>query len=156
MSFVAEFNSLPLEALVKKFSHQRFEPNGMTSNPDIPFAKSIVDYVFRWMALQFIQGYREAQVGGKQQPELGIPGLEDEEKRRINRPVPGLLSLNTDTEMVVERSKSGNGGNGHGPSPTQTFVNQQDAPSCPNCGHLAVRNGACYKCLNCGESLGCS
>jgi len=147
---------VPLEALVRKFSHQRFEPSGFTKNSELRNVSSITDYVFRWMALQFIQGYREAQVGGKQQPELGIPGLEDEEKRRINRPVPGLLSLNTDTEMVVERSKSGNGGNGHGPSPTQTFVNQQDAPSCPNCGHLAVRNGACYKCLNCGESLGCS
>jgi len=147
---------VPLEALVRKFSHQRFEPSGFTKNSELRNVSSITDYVFRWMALQFIQGYREAQVGGKTQPELGIPGIEEEEKRRVNRPVPGLLSINTDADMVAERPKSGNGGNGHSPAPNQTFVNQQDAPSCPNCGHLAVRNGACYKCLNCGESLGCS
>ena len=141
---------VPLEALVRKFSHQRFEPSGFTKNPELRNASSITDYVFRWMALQFISGYRQAQAGARQ-PELAIPGLEEEEKKRINRPVPRLLPMASDSDLIAQ-PVSGPGAALH----SQTFVNQQDAPSCPNCGHIAVRNGACYKCLNCGESLGCS
>src|SRR5205814_2684306 len=66
---------VPLEALVKKFSHQRFEPSGFTKNPDIRNASSITDYVFRWMALQFIPGYREANSPNRNQQERPMPGL---------------------------------------------------------------------------------
>jgi len=154
---------VPLEALVKKFAHQRFEPSGFTKNPDIRNASSITDYVFRWMATQFIPGYRDAMAPGRNQPELSMPGLMDEVKKKINRPVPEL-PIAEDTDIV--EIKAGNG-NGHGNKPVvaeqanRTFSGalahfQQDAPTCPSCGHVAVRNGACYKCLNCGESLGCS
>jgi ribonucleoside-diphosphate reductase alpha chain len=151
---------VPLEALVKKFAHQRFEPSGFTKNPDIRNASSITDYVFRWMALQFIPGYRAAVAANRAQPELAMPGLLEEEKKRLNRPVRELpIAEDNDAPDV----KSGNGnGNGHHATATVKSLNdsiahfQQDAPTCPNCGHVAVRNGACYKCLNCGESLGCS
>jgi ribonucleoside-diphosphate reductase alpha chain len=152
---------VPLEALAKKFAHQRFEPSGFTKNPEIRNAASITDYVFRWLALQFVPGYREALTANRNQPELAMPGLIDEVKKKINRPVPEL-ALSEDTDTV--ELKSGNG-NGHGPAAGERVVKnlsdsvahfQQDAPTCPNCGHVAVRNGACYKCLNCGESLGCS
>jgi len=151
---------VPLEALVKKFAHQRFEPSGFTKNPDIRNASSITDYVFRWMAMQFIPGYRAAVEANRAQPELAIPGLIEEEKKRLNRPVRELpIAEENDAPDV----KSGNGnGNGHHADDTVKSLNdavahfQQDAPTCPNCGHVAVRNGACYKCLNCGESLGCS
>jgi ribonucleoside-diphosphate reductase alpha chain len=158
---------VPLEALVKKFAHQRFEPSGFSKHPEIRNASSIIDYVFRWMALQFISGYREAAAGSRNQPELPMPGLLEEIKKKMNRPVPDL-PLSEDTEIIALRpaNDSGNGGhdgngsNSHG----RTFKSlsdaiahfQQDAPTCPNCGHVAVRNGACYKCLNCGESLECS
>ena len=66
---------VPLEALVKKFAHQRFEPSGFTKNPEIRNASSITDYVFRWMAMQFIPGYREAHTPNRNQPELAMPGL---------------------------------------------------------------------------------
>ena len=66
---------VPLEALVRKFAHQRFEPSGFTKNPDVRNATSIIDYVFRWMAVQFIPGYREANGPSRNQPELAIPGL---------------------------------------------------------------------------------
>jgi len=82
---------VPLEALAKKFSHQRFEPSGFTKNPEIRSASSITDYVFRWMALQFIPGYREANAPGTTQPDLPIPGLLEEIKKKVNRPVPELL-----------------------------------------------------------------
>ena len=153
---------VPLEGLVKKLAHQRFEPSGFTRNPDIRNASSIIDYVFRWMACQFVPGYRE-QTGPRSQPELNIPGLEAEERKIMNRPVSDL-PLAEDTDIIPISAITST----HSPGPkkfqplsqanaySSTFVNQHDAPSCPNCGHIAVRNGACYKCMNCGESLGCS
>jgi ribonucleoside-diphosphate reductase alpha chain len=166
---------VPLDALVRKFAHQRFEPSGFTKNPELRNAFSITDYVFRWMALQFIPGYRETNAPNRNQPELAIPGLLEELKKKVNRPVPEL-PLSEDTDIVDLPANGGNGhgnGNGNGHShdhgaKTATAGHkvktlndsvahfQQDAPPCPKCGHVAVRNGACYKCLNCGESLGCS
>jgi ribonucleoside-diphosphate reductase alpha chain len=145
---------VPLETLLKKFAHQRFEPSGFTKNPEIRNASSIIDYVFRWLALQFIPGYRDALIATRNQPDLAIPGLLEAEKKQVNRPVPEL-AISDDTDVVELKS-----GNGHSKRPaltlTSMITNQQDAPTCPNCGNVVVRNGACYKCLNCGESLGCS
>jgi ribonucleoside-diphosphate reductase alpha chain len=158
---------VPLEALVRKFAHVRFEPSGFTKNPDIRNAASITDYVFRWMAVQFIPGFREANAPNRNQPELAIPGLQEEVKKKINRPVPEL-AIADDTDVVEAKTGSHGNGKGHSqpaPAPAARTVKnlsesvahfQQDAPTCPNCGHVTVRNGACYKCLNCGESLGCS
>jgi ribonucleoside-diphosphate reductase alpha chain len=95
-----------------------------------------------------------------------MPDLLEEIKKKVNKPVPDL-PLSDDTEMIEAKSINpfGNGGHhGSGSGHGRTVTNlsdaiahfQQDAPTCPNCGHVAVRNGACYKCLNCGESLGCS
>jgi ribonucleoside-diphosphate reductase alpha chain len=158
---------VPLDVLVRKFAHQRFEPSGFTKHPEIRSASSITDYVFRWMAFQFVPGYREANSPNPNQPELAIPGLLEELKKRINRPVPELSITGDDTDVLEKKGKNGGNGNGdHEPAPAAAkaiaTLNdslahfQQDAPTCPNCGHVAVRNGACYKCLNCGESLGCS
>ncbi len=156
---------VPLEALVRKFAHQRFEPSGFTKNAEIRNAFSITDYVFRWMAFQFIPGYREANAPNRNQPELAMPGLLEEVKKNVNRPVPEL-PISEDTDLLEVKSANATS-NGHAPKPAATARTiktlsesvahfQQDAPTCPNCGHVAVRNGACYKCLNCGESLGCS
>jgi ribonucleoside-diphosphate reductase alpha chain len=146
---------VPLETLLKKFAHQRFEPSGFTKNPEIRNASSIIDYVFRWLALQFIPGYREAITGNRSQQELAIPGLLEEEKKRVNRPVRDL-PIAEDTDVVDVKISNGNGHAHRALTLTSMITNQQDAPTCPSCGHVAVRNGACYKCLNCGESLGCS
>ncbi len=163
---------VPMSALVRKFAHQRFEPSGFTKNPEIRNASSITDYVFRWMAFQFVPGYRETNLPNRNQPELAMPGLLEEVKKKVNRPVPELLPLAEENEVVELQPTALNrpGGNGHGNgktkgrghAPTVKTLNdsvahfQLDAPTCPNCGHVTVRNGACYKCLNCGESLGCS
>jgi ribonucleoside-diphosphate reductase alpha chain len=151
---------VPLDALLRKFAHQRFEPSGFTKNPEIRNAASITDYVFRWMAMQFIPGYREAHTVVRTQPELQMPGLLEEMKRQVNRPVPELpISEDTDV-MNLEIPASGKTHSSKRrtvKSLSESVAHfQQDAPTCPNCGHMAVRNGACYKCLNCGESLGCS
>ncbi len=157
---------VPLEALVRKFAHQRFEPSGFSKNPEIRNASSITDYVFRWLAMQFVPGYRQAHSPMANQPELAMPGLLEAEKKQVNRPVPEL-PLSEDTD-IVDVKPSGSNGNGHSHDKAPTPIRQvktlsdsvahfqQDAPTCPGCGHVAVRNGACYKCLNCGESLGCS
>ena len=151
---------VPLEALMKKFAYQRFEPSGFTKNPEIRNASSIIDYVFRWLALQFQSGYRESQ-DRSQQPELAMPGLLEEVKKKVNRPVSDL-QIADDTEIVIKSAKAN--GKSTAPSTGRVVKNlsdsvkhfMHDAPTCPNCGHVAVRNGACFKCLNCGESLGCS
>jgi ribonucleoside-diphosphate reductase alpha chain len=153
---------VPLDALVKKFAHQRFEPSGFTKNPDIRNASSIIDYVFRWMAMEFIPGYREATNPGRNQPELVMPDLEAEMKKKVNRPVADLPPTGDAQLLAVQRNNGGSSSNGHGRAPIMASLSatiahfQLDAPTCPSCGHVAVRNGACYKCLNCGESLGCS
>ncbi|HVU08371.1 MAG TPA: vitamin B12-dependent ribonucleotide reductase [Verrucomicrobiae bacterium] len=146
---------VPLETLLKKFAHQRFEPSGFTKNPEIRNASSIIDYVFRWLAFQFIPGYREALTTNRSQPELAMPGLIEEIKKKVNRPVPEL-PIAEDTDIVDLKSGKENVHGHRALTLTSMITNQQDAPTCPSCGHVAVRNGACYKCLNCGESLGCS
>jgi ribonucleoside-diphosphate reductase alpha chain len=158
---------VPLEALVKKFAYQRFEPSGFTKNPDIRSATSITDYVFRWLAVQFSPGYREANSPNRSQTELAIPGLLEEVKKKVNRPVPELPISDDDTTIVVAATPplpdvAPTNGKGHTePRAIQSLSDaishfQLDAPLCPNCGHVTVRNGACHKCLNCGESLGVS
>jgi ribonucleoside-diphosphate reductase alpha chain len=156
---------VPLEALVKKFSHQRFEPSGFTKNRDVPVASSITDYIFRWLAFQFLPGYREEHAPNRGQQELPMPDLQEQIRRRVNVSVPDL-PVSDDNGGSAE-------GNGHGSKPApapavpgpaltaaavhrDSFVNQADAPICPTCGSQTVRNGACFRCRNCGESLGCS
>ncbi len=150
---------VPIDALVKKFAHQRFEPSGFTKNPDIRTASSIVDYVFRWLGCQFIPGFREATNPGAGQQELPMKELEEAIKKKVNRPVPELPRVDDVPDSVQAVALEAPKDNGKGRVKTLSdsvshFM--KDAPTCPNCGHIVVRNGACFKCLNCGESLGCS
>ena len=121
---------VPLRVLVDKFSHMRFEPSGFTRNPDIPMAKSIMDYLFRWLATKFLDG--------KAQTEVGVVSRDPQELAEAPAPAP----------KPVESS-------GTGYNMAQGFY-QQDAPSCSDCGAIMVRSGACYKCMNCGSVSGCS
>jgi len=121
---------VPLQALVDKFSHVRFEPSGMTRNPEIRFAKSIVDYIFRWLASKFLSP--EAQY------HAGVNGRELEENGPAEEPSP-----------VEAAPRSA-------PTPFSTIQNQEDAPPCSTCGSIMIRSGACYKCVNCGNTSGCA
>jgi ribonucleoside-diphosphate reductase alpha chain len=129
---------VPLKVLCDKFSHTRFEPSGFTGNPEIPIAKSITDYIFRWLSLKFLP----PEEGAGAQPYL--PGTEPAGPRRAAektveaKPLPGGSS-----------AAPRNGTNG-------TIQRETDAPPCPTCGSITVRNGACYKCTNCGSTTGCS
>jgi ribonucleoside-diphosphate reductase alpha chain len=126
---------VPLQALVDKFSHVRFEPSGMTRNPEIRFAKSIVDYIFRWLATKFLSP--EAQF------HAGVNGRELEDAN-------GQAPLAATADPVVPKPGPVQ------PSPFSTIQNQEDAPPCSTCGAIMIRSGACYKCVNCGNTSGCA
>lgn len=154
---------VPLEALVRKFSHQRFEPSGVTNNKEIRNASSIIDYIFRWLALEFIPGYREEHSQNHGQQELPIPGLQEEIKKRLNKPVPELpieqdseQPQTQDQQKTTPASGSSSSHSNSDQNPSFAFVNQLDAPLCTNCGQVTVRAGSCYTCPNCFTSQGCS
>ncbi len=162
---------VPLEVFVDKFSHMRFEPAGWTSNPDIPNAKSVPDYIFRWLGIRFIPGYREANTP-RRKPDSA--GKEESTAETItSAEVETGLAQATSVEQVTKELQSlvaehidddGSiaGGVHHpqddGPSVrSRQFARfQSDAPACDNCGAITVRNGNCYLCYNCGNSMGCS
>ncbi len=123
---------VPLHTLVDKFSHTRFEPSGFTKNPEIPIAKSIMDYIFRYLASRFMSR-EEKQAAGvilRDEPPAALAQVGD----------------GGSAQVAVERTETSK----------VTFLLQQDAPSCHECGAIMVRNGSCYKCLNCGSTSGCS
>ncbi len=200
---------VPLEVYVGKFSHTRFEPMGHTKNPDIRIAKSIVDYIFRWLGITFIPGYKEANLGlspdsksagsedsiaedrdeaairkreamrASQDEEIGVPAAKSASaasplqatlaptakspnKSAGSGKANGRAPLKAGSSNAAQLQRAGvamkvdlNGGHTL-PNSEQFASFQLDAPSCDNCGAITVRNGNCYLCYNCGNSMGCS
>lgn len=166
---------VPLEVLVNKFSHTRFEPMGHTTNPDIRIAKSLVDYIFRWLGLTFLEGYREehkakADLLASPKSDAGSTPVVKVKSKLTSTPVNGngaevatqssgytkarFIGLGDTVEMTSSGSNpSGSKAESRG---GQFAGFQSDAPSCDNCGSITVRSGNCYLCYNCGNSLGCS
>ncbi|HZR22222.1 MAG TPA: vitamin B12-dependent ribonucleotide reductase [Vicinamibacterales bacterium] len=130
---------VPLQALVDKFSHVRFEPSGMTKNPEIRFAKSIVDYIFRWLASKFLSP--EAQF------HAGVNGRELEDTNGHAEPAQSASAADEPVAAATARQAA---------NPHSTIQNQEDAPPCSTCGSIMIRSGACYKCVNCGNTSGCA
>jgi ribonucleoside-diphosphate reductase alpha chain len=143
---------VPLKVMVNKFSHSRFEPSGFTNNPDIPHAKSVMDYIFRWLSLKF-------EGGDAAQPAAQLPGLD-----RMEEPaVPRAQDASSKMVPLRQEADAPPRGNGNGKSRSQVrdhekvvFQLQSDAPPCSECGSVMVRNGSCYRCINCGSTSGCS
>jgi ribonucleoside-diphosphate reductase alpha chain len=126
---------VPLEALVEKFSHVRFEPSGFTKNSEIPYAKSITDYIFRWLASKFLSAEHQEAVGVQ----------------------PSESSLKPGRAPVSLAAARPSGGEGAAASVAPgAFRTQIDAPPCHYCGSIMTRNGSCYRCANCGSTSGCS
>ena len=208
---------VPLRDLVNKFAHVRFEPSGFTGNQEIPIAKSIVDYIFRWLGSRFLTPDDKASLGlidrsaVVDEPRVSVAGSRSPRRSsdaswrsrtlpsrtRLLRPPPKSRSLRRSRTRISPRRRpsprsqgrgrrrksskviaanghtnghangNGNGhanGNGAAASPITlnlgatkvSFQTQADAPSCADCGSIMVRNGSCYKCLNCGSTSGCS
>ena len=152
---------VPLEVLVNKFSHSRFEPMGYTTNPDIRIAKSLVDYIFRWLGLKFLPGYREASQGLPTSAARPAADRKRETKGQTNNgsnghasPANGSATRSVDRpEQLLQDPESFESVHDRN---DQFARFQSDAPSCDNCGAITVRNGNCYLCHNCGNSMGCS
>ncbi|MHC4274266.1 MAG: adenosylcobalamin-dependent ribonucleoside-diphosphate reductase [Planctomycetota bacterium] len=187
---------VPVQSLVKKFAHQRFEPMGVTTNNDIPFAKSLVDYIFRWLGMEFVDGYKEANAPKR-------PSDDGSAKRLKTVPLPDERRLDSSASEPAAESKPPSNGAHEPDGEPATAANQRsvaalateakklatpaagdrgplgaaeparrstaisavdrsnaalmgDAPACDTCGSITLRNGTCYKCLNCGNSMGCS
>ena len=188
---------VPVQSLVTKFAHQRFEPMGMTTNSDIPFAKSLVDYIFRWFGMQFVPGYREQNaprrtpanttasstektkagtvkedIECKQSDSAGSPaktaGTPPTSPTSTSDTAASSSSSSIEAELrdTIKTTQLPDGTTttveSHSESVKSSVLNQSnaalmgDAPACDVCGSITVRNGTCYKCLNCGNSMGCS
>ena len=204
---------MPLRDLVNKFAHVRFEPAGFTGNPEIPIAKSIVDYVFRWMGSRFLPAAEREALGlisqdAQQMPlSFGGPSAIEPAAPAVSSPLEvsatasaGTSSADISASSAIEpiltpfpaaagtsspaaatplpvmagaAASNGNGthhnGNGNGSgngvsafsaslgaTTKVSFSVSADSPSCADCGSIMVRNGSCYKCLNCGSTSGCS
>ena len=135
---------VPLQALVDKFSHVRFEPSGMTRNPDVRFAKSIVDYIFRWMASKFLSP--EAQF------RAGVNNRDDATDAPAENYAATVKAVAAEPAVAVPAPPAATPAK----SAFAAMQNQEDAPPCSTCGSIMVRSGACYKCTNCGTTSGCA
>jgi ribonucleoside-diphosphate reductase alpha chain len=137
---------VPVKFMVDKFSHMRFEPSGFTKNKEIPIAKSIVDYIFRWMASHFMPVEEQDEAGIiRREPVAAAEPAPTKAPADNARP-----NVSSPAELTVIAT------NGNGSLQKLTFVNTGDAPACADCGAITVRSGSCYKCMNCGATTGCS
>ncbi len=162
---------VPLPVLVNKYVHKRFEPSGFTNNPNIRMAKSIVDYIFRWMALKFLSPEDQSKVGlnnlevtGENKMTHGTAPANTEdlddrievEEAIVPQPSQSAQASQSEPVKKIEAKPEVAEQVEAKAALTNTFDNSADAPACDTCGSIMVRNAACYKCLNCGSTSGCS
>src|ERR1039457_4004387 len=132
-------HGVPVRLLVDKFSRMRFEPSGFTTNPEIPRATSVVDYLFRWLGAKFLRSESEAEG--------------TEEAKPNDSAVPSALPSSSPVlviEQIAQTVAKPSTPSMYG------FLVRTDAPTCPECGSIMVPNGSCHKCTNCGTTSGCS
>src|SRR6266404_4352409 len=134
---IALQHGVPLKLFCEKFAHTRFEPSGWSGNPDIGFAKSIMDYIFRWLQLRFLTGQQQLLFENLR-PRPATLGPQPEDVGRAPSPA-----------MPVTNSV-------HAADALSSIIDLGDAPTCSFCGSIMVRNGSCYKCMSCGSTSGCS
>jgi ribonucleoside-diphosphate reductase alpha chain len=138
---VALQHGVPLRLLCEKFKHTRFEPSGWTGNPDINYASSMMDYIFRWLELRFLTGQQGELFAGIARPAQAALPAEVE--------VPGAEPVAKSQEPKATSYQ-------HASDALKDIVDMGDAPSCHNCGAIMTRNGSCFRCMSCGSTSGCS
>jgi ribonucleoside-diphosphate reductase alpha chain len=162
-------HGVPMKLLCDKFSHTRFEPSGFTGNPEIPIAKSIMDYIFRWLELRFVTGRQYPLFKDMVLPPMGAGALSTQPSAlsqgsgleasptidaETTPPQGGVASSQkpaaSGSPSIVDR------GLYHSADALKEFVDLGDAPSCHVCGAIMTRNGSCYRCMSCGSTSGCS
>ncbi|MGB7862035.1 MAG: vitamin B12-dependent ribonucleotide reductase [Candidatus Sulfotelmatobacter sp.] len=136
-------HGVPLKLFCEKFAHTRFEPSGWTSNPDIGFAKSIMDYIFRWLQLRFLTGQQGMLFENlRLRPSVASSQVPEDAASGMRRPEVG--------------SREPGAGSVHAADALAGLIDMGDAPSCSFCGSIMTRNGSCYRCGSCGSTSGCS
>jgi ribonucleoside-diphosphate reductase alpha chain len=133
-------HGVPLKMLCEKFAHTRFEPSGWSGNPDIGFAKSIVDYIFRWLQMRFLTGQQQMLFENLRPRTWAVP----DGPRELNAAAPTTNDRGPTTGSV------------HAADALAEMVDLGDAPTCSFCGSIMTRNGSCYRCMSCGSTSGCS
>jgi ribonucleoside-diphosphate reductase alpha chain len=176
-------HGVPLKLMCEKFSHTRFEPSGWSHNQDIGYAKSIMDYIFRWLQLRFLTGQQQALFDGLRPKYVNAPppGVPDENGYGQKTfgdlmpsdgvPVSGLSSPELSSRAPSDLSSRAEGEGSaftdgrrltadsrfvHASDALQDLIDMGDSPSCPVCGAIMTRNGSCYRCMSCGSTSGCS
>jgi ribonucleoside-diphosphate reductase alpha chain len=140
-------HGVPLRLFCEKFAHTRFEPSGWSSNPDIGYAKSIMDYIFRWLQMRFLSGQQQFLFENlKPKPQPSPEGVSD---------LNGSIGSGSESSLKPE-NRDLRPGSSHAADALSNLIDMGDAPSCHVCGSIMVRNGTCYKCMNCGSTSGCS
>jgi ribonucleoside-diphosphate reductase alpha chain len=139
---IALQHGVPLKLFCEKLAHTRFEPNGYSSNPDIGYAKSIMDYIFRWLQLRFMTGQQQFLFENLRPKAIAAP--------------EGTSSLDAATAPLGTENRELRTGSIHAADALASLIDMGDAPSCHVCGSIMVRNGSCYKCMSCGSTSGCS
>ncbi|MFZ0863195.1 MAG: vitamin B12-dependent ribonucleotide reductase [Candidatus Sulfotelmatobacter sp.] len=144
---IALQHGVPLRLLCEKFAHTRFEPSGWSGNPDLGYAKSIMDYIFRWLQLRFLTGQQQLLFDNlRLKPAGGTPSPE------------GVGDANGSTDQLRTENRDLRTGSGsvHAADALSSLVDLGDAPTCSFCGSIMTRNGSCYRCMSCGSTSGCS
>jgi ribonucleoside-diphosphate reductase alpha chain len=134
-----------MRLLVNKFAHTRFEPSGWTANPEIGYANSIMDYIFRWLDLRFLTGEQQSLFDDLRPRSHAHPDIA----------VPKIAAVGTQSSLYESSTPMGSK-TGHVSDALSEVVDMGDAPSCPLCGAIMTRNGSCYRCMSCGSTSGCS
>ncbi|HEV7528665.1 MAG TPA: vitamin B12-dependent ribonucleotide reductase, partial [Solirubrobacteraceae bacterium] len=158
---------VPLETLVQKFSYMRFEPEGITQNPEIPFAKSMPDYIMRWLASRFLDVDAQEELGILT-PQVRARQAAQEAAQSVSSSDTAGPAAEDDSEASPQASAGNGGGNGGGGSsaPAASFTDTPPVvparlqgfdlgPACGQCGGMMQRTGSCYTCSSCGNNTGC-
>jgi ribonucleoside-diphosphate reductase alpha chain len=145
-------HGVPLKLLCEKFAHTRFEPSGWTNNTDIGFAKSIMDYIFRWLQLRFLTGQQQLLFENLR-PKLAVASGQLPETTDSN--ASGAISGGGGSSLPADHRPLTTGPL-HPADALAGMIDLGDAPTCHVCGSIMVRNGSCYKCMSCGSTSGCS
>jgi ribonucleoside-diphosphate reductase alpha chain len=142
---IALQHGVPLRLLCEKFAHTRFEPSGWTTNPDIGYAKSIMDYIFRWLQFRFLTGQQQ-MLFENLRPKLSAVSSQPSENGEMNG----------SAETRSPKPGASGAGSVHAADALAGIVDLGDAPTCSFCGSIMTRNGSCYRCMSCGSTSGCS
>jgi len=161
---IALQHGVPLKLLCEKFAHTRFEPSGWSNNPDIGYAKSIMDYIFRWLQLRFLTGQQQALFDGLRPKYMGgvapvsAPDENGHGQQMFGDLAEGSPNITDNRQPTTDNFPVGGTvtGHHHAADALKELIDMGDAPSCHVCGAIMTRNGSCYRCMSCGSTSGCS